>query len=77
MQRKVTDKVIEGHKKRVQKLKASDPDFFHDIGSIGGNLTTTKYTSESGRRASNIRWERYRREQLRKAKGDTDETENV
>lgn len=66
-----------GHKNRVAKLKEDDPDFFNDIGSIGGNLTTTKYTSETGRIASNKRWEKYRREQLLKMKGDTDETENV
>ena len=66
-----------GHKNRVSKLKEDDPEFFNDIGSIGGNLTTTKYTSESGRNAANKRWEAYRREQLRIAKGDTDETENV
>ena len=77
MQNEKSSKVADGHKRRVQKLKENDPDFFHDIGSIGGNLTTTKYTSESGAAAANKRWQRYREEQLRKAKGDTDETENV
>lgn len=77
MPRKQSSKVTDGHKRRVEKLKASDPDFFHDIGSIGGNLTTTKYTSESGRNAANKRWELYREQQNKLTKGDTDETENV
>lgn len=66
MPKKLSKKQIDGHKRRVEKIKAMDDDFFHDIGSIGGNLTTTKYTSESGKRAANIRWERYRAEQLKK-----------
>ena len=77
MPRKLSEKAQDGHKRRVQKLKESDPDFFHDIGSIGGNLTTTKYTAESGRNAANKRWQKYREEQNKLMKGDTDETENV
>ena len=77
MPRKLSEKAREGHKLRVQKLRENDPEFFHDIGSIGGNLTTTKYTSESGRNAANKRWEAYREKQNKLAKGDTDETENV
>lgn len=58
----------EGHKKRVEKLRADNPDFFHEIGSIGGNLSTTKYTSEKGKEAANKRWEKYRLEQAKKRK---------
>lgn len=77
MSRKLSEKALDGHKRRVQKLKENDPEFFHDIGSIGGNLTTTKYTSESGKAAANKRWQKYREEQNKLMKGDTDETENV
>lgn len=66
MPKKQTEKQANGHKQRVAKLKKDNPEFFNEIGSIGGNLTTTKYTSESGRNAANKRWEAYRREQLKK-----------
>jgi len=66
-----------GHKTRVSKIKEDNPDFFDEIGSIGGNLTPTKFTSETGRRASIKRWEKSRDKQLNKAKGDTDETRDV
>ena len=77
MPRKQSEKAQEGHKTRVQKLRENDPEFFHDIGSIGGNLTPTKYTSESGRNAANKRWQKYREEQNKLAKGDTDETSDI
>lgn len=72
--KKQTAKDKIGHKTRVAKLKKDNPDFFNEIGSIGGNLTTTKFTSESARAAINKRWEKYRLDQLNKAKGEMNET---
>jgi len=34
--------------------------FYKEIGSIGGNNNSTKFTSETGRIASNKRWQAYR-----------------
>ena len=74
MPRKLSKKQIAGHKQRVAKIREQDPEFFPSIGSIGGNLTTTKYTSESGKRAADIRWERYREEQLKKERRGHEES---
>jgi hypothetical protein len=57
-----------GHKIRIQKLREANPDFFPEIGSIGGHLSTTKYTSETGRINANKRWEKYRLDQAKKRK---------
>lgn len=77
MERKLSKKQVDGHQRRVAKLREDNPEFFQDIGSIGGNLTTTKYTSESGRNAANKRWEAYRREQLRKQERREHEVQNA
>lgn len=66
---KQTEADKRGHKIRVKKLREQNPEFFPEIGSVGGNKSTTHYTSESGRLAAQKRWQKYRQEQLNKEKG--------
>jgi general stress protein YciG len=66
---KQTEADKRGHKIRVKKLREQNPEFFPEIGSVGGNKSTTQYTSESGRLAAQKRWQKYRQEQLNKEKG--------
>jgi len=47
-------------KRRETTKKRHGKKFYAEIGSIGGTNNSTKFTSETGRAASNIRWSAYR-----------------
>lgn len=55
--------------KQVRSVRKNHGRKFHkEIGSIGGILSPTKFTPETARIASNIRWNKYRLEK----KGEED-----
>jgi len=47
-------------RRRETTKKRYGKKFYAEIGSIGGTNNSTKFTSETGRTASNIRWTTYR-----------------
>jgi hypothetical protein len=48
-------------RRRKTTMKRYGRKFYKEIGSIGGNNNSTKFTSETGRIASNKRWQTYRK----------------
>lgn len=47
-------------RRRETTKKLHGKKFYAEIGSIGGTNNSTKFTSETGRIASNKRWQAYR-----------------
>lgn len=52
-------------RRRETTKKRYGKKFYAEIGSIGGTNNSTKFTSETGRTASNIRWNTYRENLIR------------
>lgn len=56
-------------KQQVKTTRANHgPNFYKEIGSMGGQESTTKFTPESGRQAALKRWQRVRENEINKRK---------
>lgn len=63
--KKLTKRELERSRKRQVKkvMKNHGKEFYKEIGSLGGQSTTTKFDTSSGKLAAQIRWEKYRNQE--------------